>query len=101
MNSKTKLLMFKALGSFKVFGSAVVSSKGQVVIPASARRELGIDSGGTLLVCAAPHGEGLFLVKADTIEQILSIMNERLAELEKMTKEHKTLATTDGKRRSG
>ena len=85
----TKDNKFGVFGSFKVFGSTVVSPKGQVVIPASARRELGIDAGGTLLVCAPPHGQGLLLLKADTIEQILSTASERLAGFEEMMKDYK------------
>ena len=97
MEVKDNLHRFKLYGSFKVFGSTVVSPRGQVVIPASARKELGIDSGSTLLVCAPPHGEGLLLLKADTIEQILSTVSERLADFEKVMKEHKALEATEGK----
>ena len=97
MNAKDNRL--EIFGSFKVFGSTVVSPRGQVVIPASARKELGIDSGGTLLVCAPPHGEGLLLLKADTIEQILSTLSERLAGFEEMMKEHKIPEATEGKGR--
>ena len=84
---------------FKVFGSTVVSPRGQVVIPANARKELGIDSRDTLLVCSLPHGQGLLLLKADTIEQILSIMSERLTDLEKIIKDYKLPKVTEGKER--
>jgi len=36
-------------GEHKFFGSMTVGPKGQVVIPASARKELGLDTGVTLL----------------------------------------------------
>ncbi len=88
----------ESLGRFKVFGSTVVSPRGQVVIPASARKELGIDSGSTLLACASPHGQGLLLLKADTIEQMLSVLSERLVEFEKMVKEYRGAG---GTRREG
>lgn len=71
-----------------VFGSTVVSPKGQVVIPANARRELGINSGDTLLVCGPPHGQGLLLLKADAIKQILARVAEQLIDFEKMVKYH-------------
>ena len=83
----------------KVFGSAVVSPRGQVVIPASARKELGIDSGDTLLVCAPPHERGLLLLKADSIEQILSTVSEWLVDFEKMVKEQKALGVAEVKGR--
>ncbi len=73
----------------KVFGSTTVGPRGQVVIPANARKELGIDSGDTLLACSLPHGQGLLLLKADAIEQMLSMMSERLADFEKLVKDYR------------
>lgn len=85
------------LPKFKVFGSMSVSPRGQVVIPANARKELDIDSGDTLLVCAPPHGQGLLLLKADAIERILSTMSERLTEFEKLVREYRSPEAASGK----
>ena len=85
------------LPRFRVFGSMVVSPRGQVVIPANARKELGINSGDTLLTCGAPHGQGLLLIKADAVEQMLSTMGERLANFGKMVKDHKPPETKSRK----
>ncbi len=74
---------------FKVFGSMAVSPRGQVVIPANARKELNIGSGDTLLACGAPHGEGLLLLKVDTVEQILSMMSEQLTSFGKLVQDYK------------
>jgi bifunctional DNA-binding transcriptional regulator/antitoxin component of YhaV-PrlF toxin-antitoxin module len=79
----------------KVFGSAVVSPRGQIVIPVSARRELGIDSADTLLVCGPPHGQGLLLIKVDAVEQMLSMLGEQLTNFENMVKDYK-LTETNG-----
>ena len=73
----------------KLYGSVTVSPKGQVVIPASARKELGINSGDTLLVFKAPRMDGLGLVKAEAVEQMLGMMSEQLAHFEKVVKDHK------------
>jgi AbrB family looped-hinge helix DNA binding protein len=74
----------------KCFGSMMVNAKGQVVIPASARRELGIQAGDTILVFGAVMGKhGLLLVKADSMEQMLSTMSEGLARIEEMVREQK------------
>ena len=73
----------------KVFGSTVVSPRGQVVIPVNARKELGINSGDTLIVCGAPHGQGLLLLKVEAVEQILSMMSEQLSNFEKLMKGYK------------
>ena len=80
-------------GRPKVFGSAVVSPRGQIVIPASARKELSIDSGDTLLVCGPPHGQGLLLLKVDAVEQMLGILGEQLTNFEKMVREYKLTKT--------
>jgi len=55
----------------KCFGSTTVGSRGQVVIPANARKELGIDTGDTLLVFKMPHAQGVILLKTDAVEQML------------------------------
>lgn len=74
----------------KVFGSTVVSRRGQVVIPVHARKELDIDAGDTLLVCIPPHGQGLLFLKADAIEQVLSAMSEQLTSFERLVKDYKS-----------
>jgi len=73
---------------FKCFGSATVGPRGQVVIPASARRELGIETGATLLVFLGPGGRGLFLFKADAMEQMVRMVSERLTAVEGLLKSH-------------
>ncbi len=78
----------------RVFGSMVVSPRGQVVIPANARKQLGIDSGDTLLVLGPPHGQGLLLLKVDAVEQMFSIMSERLTSFEKLIKDYKSSKAT-------
>jgi len=74
---------------FKCFGSATVGLKGQVVIPASARKELGINTGDTFLVFKFFRHQGLVLVKADAVEQMLSVMSERLSYIEKLLEDYK------------
>ena len=74
----------------KCFGSATVGPKGQVVIPAHARKELDIDTGATLLVFESFHGKGLVLIKADAVEQMLSMMSNRLTGFEKLLKDYRS-----------
>jgi len=73
---------------FKCFGSATVGPRGQVVIPANARKKLGIEAGTTLLVFLGPGGRGLFLFKADAVEQIVRMVSERLAAVEGLLRSH-------------
>ncbi|MFH1031739.1 MAG: AbrB/MazE/SpoVT family DNA-binding domain-containing protein [Chloroflexota bacterium] len=74
---------------FKCFGSATVGARGQVVIPANARKELDIEAGTTLLVFMGPAGNGLLIFKADAVEQIINIASEQLANVEKLLKNFK------------
>ena len=82
----------------RVFGSTVVSPRGQVVIPANARKELDIASGDTLLVCGPPHGQGLLLLKADAVEQMLSMVSRQLASFEESLKDYRPPKVTKGRK---
>ena len=85
------------LHRFKVFGSMVVSPRGQVVIPANARKELDIDSGDTLLACGSPHGQGLLLLKVEAVEQMLGLMSAQLSSFEKLVKDYKSPKAASGR----
>ncbi len=80
---------------FKIFGSTSINSRGQVVIPISARREMEFDDGDTLLAVRAPHGAGLMLFKVETIEQMMSKMGDELTGFAKMVRDYKAQKTTD------
>ena len=73
----------------KVFGSTIVSPRGQVVIPANARKELDIEAGDVLLVCGPPHGRGLLLLKVDAVEEMLGIISEQLTAFERLVQDYK------------
>ena len=81
-------------GKNRCLGSTTVGHKGQVVIPANARKKLGIDTGSTLLAFEFFHGQGLVLLKVDAVEQMLSMMSERLADFEKLVKDYKSPEAT-------
>ena len=80
----------------RIFGSTVVSLRGQVVIPVGARKELGIKSGDTLLVCGPPHGQGLLLLKVDAVEQMLSTLSEQLTSFEKVVQDYRSPKARSG-----
>ncbi len=77
-------------GDIKCFGSTTVGPRGQVVIPVSARKELGVDAGTTLLVFKSFRGRGLLLLKVDAVEQMLGMMSERLASFDKLVKDYRS-----------
>ena len=54
------------------FGSVTVGERGQVVIPAEARKRLNIHPGEKLLVMSHPVGAGISLMKIDAVREFLS-----------------------------
>lgn len=78
--------------SSRCFGSTTIGPRGQVVIPVSARKELGLESGDTMLVFSGFHGHGVMLLKADAIESMLSKATERITDMEKQVKDYLPLS---------
>lgn len=53
----------------KIFGTAKVGDRGQIVIPKEAREFFGIESGDTLLILGK-HETGLIVTKPETLEDL-------------------------------
>ena len=70
----------------KLFGTATVGSKGQVVIPADAREELKIQPGDRLYVLGSMHGSGIMLLKEDMIEHFVEQMSAQIEDLREFQK---------------
>lgn len=62
----------------KLYGTATVGSKGQVVIPAEAREELGIQTGDRLYVLGAMHAGGIVLLKEAMLESMVEQMSAQI-----------------------
>ena len=71
----------------RFYGAVTVSDRGQVVIPAEARRDLGIEVGEKLLVVGGPAG-GLLFLRATVVSQFLGrwteLARQMLSELEEV-----------------
>jgi len=68
----------------KCYGSTTISERGQIVIPAEARREMGLDPGTKVLIFG-PAGSGvLTLMTADTVTKFVRRAVARLAEFEQL-----------------
>ena len=63
------------------YGAVKVGERGQVVIPAEARRRFDLAPGARLLVFGHPFGAGVVLVKVDSVHELLTQMTQRLAHL--------------------
>ena len=55
----------------RVFGTAKVGERGQIVIPKEAREFFGIESGDTLLILGK-HETGLIVTKPETLNDLAS-----------------------------
>ena len=66
------------------YGAATVGERGQIVIPAEARKKYGIESGDKILIMGAPHEKGLMLVKIDAMREF---MHTLLADLQQLDRE--------------
>ena len=60
------------------YGSTTVSKRGQVVIPADARRDIGIEPSDKLLVMGGPHKNLLILAKAEYVTAYMTKINDML-----------------------
>lgn len=65
-------------------GSGTVGERGQVVIPAGARKEFGIDTGDKVLFFGHPKRAGLFIVKAEVVNDFVSRAINNAVSLEKL-----------------
>lgn len=65
-------------------GATTVGERGQVVIPADARKAYGIEIGDKLLVFSRPRHAGLLLVKADLVNKLVNDAFAEATQLEKL-----------------
>lgn len=73
----------------KLYGTATVGTKGQVVIPATAREELGINTGDRLYVIGSPKKGVAMLLKEEELDKFIKHMNfhiETFKNLKKLKK---------------
>jgi AbrB family looped-hinge helix DNA binding protein len=69
------------------YGSVTVGERGQIVIPAEARHELGFAPGDKLLVMKHPNYHGLMVFKIEAIRGFLDEFSRHLARIEAEPKE--------------
>jgi AbrB family looped-hinge helix DNA binding protein len=65
----------------KCYGSATIGERGQVVIPAEARHELGLEPGEKLLVFGRRAQGIVLMVKADRVADLITKTSEWLGQL--------------------
>jgi AbrB family looped-hinge helix DNA binding protein len=64
------------------YGTATVGERGQIVIPAEAREELGFQAGDKLLVMKHPLHDGLMVFKIEAAQEFLAEVTASLERLQ-------------------
>ena len=74
----------------RFYGSVTVGERGQVAIPAEARREQDIIPGGKLLAFGGPEGRSLMFVKAEFLTEFITNVSSLLSQFEHILKDDTT-----------
>jgi len=64
------------------FGTSTVGERGQIVIPAEARAEIGFQPGDKVLIMRHPMHKGLVMFKLEAAKEFLDDFTQRLKQLE-------------------
>ncbi|MFQ6131893.1 MAG: AbrB/MazE/SpoVT family DNA-binding domain-containing protein [Armatimonadota bacterium] len=78
--------MGKSVFHMRYFGSATVGERGQMVIPAEARKELEIGQGEKMIIFGRGKGR-LLIVKAEMVTEFVSRSLAGLTDLERQLRE--------------
>ena len=73
----------------RFYGATTIGERGQVVVPAEARKDLNLSPSTKVMVFGAPMGEGLLIVKADSVAEMLARANKMLSGVEEVLKSTK------------
>lgn len=69
------------------YGSATVGERGQLVIPAEARAELGIQPGDKMLIMRHPAHKGLMMFQIDAVREFLDEIQRMVAPADAVARE--------------
>lgn len=65
----------------KFFGMSTIGEKGQVVVPAEARKQFGLDAGDKLLVIGSQKSKKLMVVKPEDFKEFASGINNHMSKM--------------------
>ena len=74
----------------KLYGTATVGTKGQVVIPSDAREELGISAGDRLYVVGSPTKKFIGFIKEDQLRHIVDHITDNVEAYRTALRENET-----------
>jgi AbrB family looped-hinge helix DNA binding protein len=70
---------FMGDGTPMFYGATTIGERGQIVIPAEARKDLDLIHSTKVMVFRAGLGEGLLILKADSVAEIIAKANRMLS----------------------
>lgn len=76
--SKTMLEKGKIMQDKKLYGTATVGTKGQIVIPADAREILGIETGDRLYVIGSKQGKWIGLIQEEQLRSLVDQLSTNI-----------------------
>ncbi len=79
----------------KFYGSVTVGERGQIAIPAEARREMEIEAGTKLVVLGGHEKTILIMLKAEAVTEILAHTTVLLSQFEQVLKTDNTEISKD------
>lgn len=71
------------------YGLATVGTKGQLVIPAKAREEFGIQAGDTMVIIGIKDHAMLGICPVSSVEEMLSQMAKRMEQIQAVVEKSK------------
>ncbi len=87
------------VGLPRLYGATTMGERGQIVIPAEARRDLQMSPSSKLLVFGNPKGGGLLIMKVDDVGELVSQVNQILKSIESVARTEP--ATAKVRRKAG
>ena len=66
----------------RFYGTATVGERGQIVIPAEARKKYGVETGDKILIMGSPNQKGLMLFKIDAMREYMTDILQGLQRVE-------------------
>jgi AbrB family looped-hinge helix DNA binding protein len=75
---KERLDSMADLGFPKILGTATLNEKGQIVIPADARANLGLTAGSKVVIMQSPQRPALIILPAAEVESMLQDLSDAI-----------------------
>lgn len=74
-------------GFHKCYGTATIGERGQVVIPAEARRAMKLEAGDRLIVIGGKENHPLLMIKSDNLAESISRLTAKVNFLKELNGE--------------